>query len=362
MKVLPMFCIYFINLLNCRSKHKRSVEKKKERNKLKKKKRIEKIKDMRVQTKEEVFEIQETVMDLKRRNSILTRELKKYKKPITAVHIINQQFSRSLYQQYQNKSSNIVKTIKNSPIVFDTRDLLYKQDEIIGSGIFGVVRKCFIKSVHQHCCFKEFSGKTTNAEVMAEAKVMLLLAGHPNFPYIFGVSYPNKILMEFVSDGTHASPTMKDVLEDQNLTLQPWIAVCVELCKAVQYMHDNGVLHNDLHYRNVLLREHRYVKIIDFGKATLITDTVVYNIIPGSEKHRKYNTYHRHLAHELRNVPGSRETVESDVYTLGYNIEKVAQYLKSSRLLCIATKMMVKSPLDRVLLVNVVRQISRILL
>ncbi len=56
------------------------------------------------------------------------------------------------------------------------------------------------------------------------------------------------------------------------------------------------------------------VKIIDFGKSTLTSKPLLYNLVPGSEEQKKYN---RHLAHELRNNQGSKQTILTDTYSIG---------------------------------------------
>ena len=55
-----------------------------------------------------------------------------------------------------------------------------------------------------------------------------------------------------------------------------------------------------------------------FGKATLFAFPKVYNSQPGSDIAEKYRTFHRHLAHELRNVPGSKQSGITDAYSIGF--------------------------------------------
>lgn len=79
-----------------------------------------------------------------------------------------------------------------------------------------------------------------------------------------------------------------------------WIIYVQEILEAVYFMHDCLILHNDLKADNFIPLKHlKSVKIVDFGKATHINYLVVYNLTEKSGE--KYNSYHRHLAHELRN-------------------------------------------------------------
>ena len=74
---------------------------------------------------------------------------------------------------------------------------------------------------------------------------------------------------------------------------------------------------------NVIVADKRVV-IIDFGKATMIKCPVQYDITPSSEDQATYNTNHRHLAHELRNVPLTRQSVMTDTYSVGYMFKHTA--------------------------------------
>ena len=66
------------------------------------------------------------------------------------------------------------------------------------------------------------------------------------------------------------------------------------------------------------------VKLIDFGKTTHVTQPVMYNL---DEANRKiYNEKHRYLAHELRNIPHSKQSVATDIYSIGYLIKYVGYY------------------------------------
>ena len=118
-------------------------------------------------------------------------------------------------------------------------------------------------------------------------------------------------------------------------------------------------MHNDLHSRNIL-QKYKYVKIIDFGKETLIDDPVVYKIRKGSVKHKRYNTYQCHLAHELRNIPGSSVTCHSDIYSLGSNFTVIAQHVRSEKFTVISTTMLAEKPTDRLDLPNLLIRLSNL--
>jgi len=137
-------------------------------------------------------------------------------------------------------------------------------------------------------------------DILAEAKISQEMSGHPNFPYFFGLVEPNKLMFEFIGDDVCA-PSLRDVIK-REMMLNEFKAICLALCRALHHLHKSGFLHNDIHPGNVLIRSMRHVKLIDFGKATLVDDPVIYSIKHGTEKHEKYNRLHKHLGFELRNI------------------------------------------------------------
>ncbi|XP_057299524.1 tyrosine-protein kinase BTK-like [Hydractinia symbiolongicarpus] len=232
------------------------------------------------------------------------------------------------------------------------------KQEILGSGVFGTVKEGFIPSIQQKVAVKIFSEKLGRTEMLAECAISLEMSGHPNFAFVFGMCEPNRLILEFIGNDVTA-PTLGDTISN-SVKLPYWKPICIDLIHALHDLHNKGILHNDLHSRNILLRNLKHVKIIDFGKATLVEDPVRYSIKPGTPKHQRYNTIHRHLAFELRNVPGSYVSCETDVYTLGYNFESIAKHVASEKLLMIATNMLKNKPHERPLLSQLLIQLSRL--
>jgi len=87
---------------------------------------------------------------------------------------------------------------------------------------------------------------------------------HPNIVGVYdisqgdGISY---IAMELL-DGGSLSDRMKD-----GLTLSEAIAVVVQIADALQFAHDNGVVHRDLKPGNILFRGKKTPVLTDFGIA-----------------------------------------------------------------------------------------------
>ena len=72
-------------------------------------------------------------------------------------------------------------------------------------------------------------------------------------------------LMEFV-DGLN----LRRLLDAGKLTPEEALAIVPQICEALQYAHDHGVVHRDIKPENILLDKEGQVKIADFGIAKLV--------------------------------------------------------------------------------------------
>ena len=75
------------------------------------------------------------------------------------------------------------------------------------------------------------------------------------------------LAMEYV-DGVN----LRHVLGDRRLAPKEALAIVPQICDALQYAHDHGVVHRDIKPENVLLAKDGRVKLADFGLAKLVAD------------------------------------------------------------------------------------------
>lgn len=99
-----------------------------------------------------------------------------------------------------------------------------------------------------------------------EARALARL-NHPNIVavYEFGrAGHLHFFLMEFV-DGAN----LRQLLKAQRLSPREALQIIPQVCDALQYAHDAGVVHRDIKPENVLLDRRGRVKIADFGLAKI---------------------------------------------------------------------------------------------
>jgi serine/threonine protein kinase len=167
--------------------------------------------------------------------------------------------------------------------------------EPLGRGGMGVVYKARQKQLDRLIALKILSPKIARDPAFAErfvreARAMAKL-NHPHIVavYDFGQMPPGErgtgastssssaemktggedtlyyFLMELV-DGV----TLRRLLDTGKLAPEEALAIVPQICEALQYAHDAGVVHRDIKPENILLGKNGQVKIADFGLAKLI--------------------------------------------------------------------------------------------
>jgi serine/threonine protein kinase/tetratricopeptide (TPR) repeat protein len=101
---------------------------------------------------------------------------------------------------------------------------------------------------------------------------------------------------------------------ERRLTLEARLVLLRDVCAAVQYAHQHGVVHRDLKPANILVTAGSVVKVLDFGVAKLLDDA------PGAPANATLTAGLRPLTpnyaspEQLRGLP---VTTAADIYALG---------------------------------------------
>lgn len=142
----------------------------------------------------------------------------------------------------------------------------------LGRGGMGVVYRARQKSLGRLVALKllapERGADPAFAERFAREAQALARLDHPHIVTIHdfgragGYYY---LLMEYV-DGV----TLRQLVHGGRIAAREALAIVPQICDALQFAHDHGVVHRDIKPENILLDRRGQVKVADFGLAKLV--------------------------------------------------------------------------------------------
>jgi len=144
--------------------------------------------------------------------------------------------------------------------------------ELLGRGGMGAVYKARQKQLDRFVALKILPPGVSHDPSFAqrferEAKALAKLQ-HPHIVtlYEFGETAGQfYFLMEFV-DGLN----LRQLLHGERIAPKEALAIVPQICDALQFAHDRGIVHRDIKPENILLNKNGDVKIADFGVAKIV--------------------------------------------------------------------------------------------
>lgn len=221
--------------------------------------------------------------------------------------------------------------------------------EILGKGGMGVVYKARQPQLDRFVALKILPdeadkdpafGERFSREARALAKL-----NHPNIVavYDFGQAGGHYFLMMEFVDGMN----LRQLEHSKALTPQEALAITPKICDALQYAHEEGVVHRDIKPGNILIDRKGRVKIADFGLAKMLGQEKKDLSLTGEQT--IMGTPH-YMAPEQMN---SSKTVDhrADIYSLGVVIyEMLTGELPVGRFAAPSKKVKIDVRLDEIVL------------
>jgi len=144
--------------------------------------------------------------------------------------------------------------------------------ELLGQGGMGAVYKARQPGLDRVVALKilppQASADAGFAERFNREARALAKLSHPNIVavYDFGQAHGlHYLVMEYV-DG----PNLRQIERTNKLSTREALQIIPQICEALQFAHDEGVVHRDVKPENVLLDKKGRVKIADFGLAKIL--------------------------------------------------------------------------------------------
>ena len=209
------------------------------------------------------------------------------------------------------KKSFVPPTIEELKPHFPQLELL----ELLGQGGMGAVYRARQTHLDRIVALKvlpcELGQDAAFAERFAREARALARLSHPNVINVYDYGKAGDhffILMEYV-DGAN----LREIQRTGRLSPEQALKIVPELCEALQYAHEEGVVHRDVKPENILFDRTGRVKIADFGLAKLASGKAKATALTGSNQ--VVGTW-QYMAPEQ--VEHSREVDHrADIYSLG---------------------------------------------
>jgi serine/threonine-protein kinase len=183
----------------------------------------------------------------------------------------------------------------------------YRVQRVIGTGEFGAVYEC-IGPFDQLYAVKVIRPanrpyQDVQAEWARETQRLFSLR-HPNIVYLYDAFEQDLLFYQALEKCEHALSDMLKTPMQEGLVIE----LARQLLAAVQFLHDQDILHDDLHPGNVLVshQDRPVLKISDFGISAELR---------GAPAIRPNVVHHKIMAPEI--LTSGMTSKQSDIYQIG---------------------------------------------
>lgn len=163
---------------------------------------------------------------------------------------------------------------RTAPSIEELNQLIpaYQFTAHIDSGGMGAVYRAIQKSLNRTVAVKILADRYLEdpgfaARFRREAQALAIL-NHPNVVAVYdsGQTSDGRLyyVMEFIS-----GMNLHHLLRRQTLEPRRILEITLQVCQALEFAHNCGIIHRDIKPANILIDEHGNVKVADFGLAKI---------------------------------------------------------------------------------------------
>jgi serine/threonine protein kinase len=146
----------------------------------------------------------------------------------------------------------------------------FRIEAVVGTGAMGVVYRGTFEKTGETVAVKVIGSEIANQgkayERFKREAEILQQSRHPNIVRFIGLGRSqgtSYLAMEYI-----AGETLEQILEKRGRL--PWrevVELGIQICEALHYAHERGVVHRDLKPSNLMVNEQGQIKLTDFGIA-----------------------------------------------------------------------------------------------
>ena len=148
----------------------------------------------------------------------------------------------------------------------------YECIEQIGAGGMATVYKGVQLSLNRPVAIKVLSEQLIDDREILDRfnqeSFIISRLHHPNIIQVIDRGMTEKGMPYFVMDFIQGQD-LRFKVNENSVDVNRKLDYCIQICKALAYAHNNGVIHRDIKPANILVTEDHRVKILDFGIAQL---------------------------------------------------------------------------------------------
>lgn len=190
--------------------------------------------------------------------------------------------------------------------------------EFIGQGGMGAVYKARQRELDRIVALKilppDIGQDAAFAERFTREARALAKLNHPNIVTLYEFGRADGLyyfLMEFV-DGVN----LRQLTANGRVSTREALAVVPQICDALQYAHDHGIVHRDIKPENILIDRRGRVKVADFGLARIIGSAADATDLLNLSTDAKVMGTPSYMPPEQIEAPGEVDH-RADIYALG---------------------------------------------
>ncbi|MFC1762175.1 protein kinase [Planctomycetota bacterium] len=197
----------------------------------------------------------------------------------------------------------------------------YKLLSILGEGGFGVVYLAEQKRpIRRRVALKVIKPGMDSKQVIARFEAerqALALLDHPHIAHVFDAGTTEQGRPYFVMEYIEGMPITQHC-DYYRLTIKQRLQLFTDVCEAVQFAHQKGIIHRDIKPSNILVTQHEDKStpmIIDFGVAKAVNQPLTEQTLYTEQGH--FIGTPEYMSPEQAEMSTGKIDIRSDIYSLG---------------------------------------------